>query len=221
VRDKVTLPPGYTIAWSGQYEFMQRVRERLKIFVPLTIASIFILFYFTFRSVAETLMVMLGVPFALVGGVWYLVWLEYNMSIAVWVGFIALAGIAAETSAVMLAYLDEACAERRAAGQFHTFQDVLHAVHAGAVQRIRPMAMVSLANILGLIPVMWATGTGADVMKRLAAPMVGGVLSAMLLTLVVMPALYVIWRWQTDVKRQPGAGQRTTVDVTGVHPNGS
>ena len=221
VRDKVVLPPGYTIAWSGQYEFMQRVRERLKIFVPLTLASIFILFYFTFRSVAETLMVMLGVPFALVGGIWYLVWLDYNMSIAVWVGFIALAGIAAETSAVMLAYLDDACAERRAAGQFHTFQDVLHAVHAGAVQRIRPMAMVSLANILGLIPVMWATGTGADVMKRLAAPMVGGVLSAMLLTLVVIPALYVIWRWQTDVKRQAEAAQTTNAVITGVHPNGS
>jgi len=221
VRDKVTLPPGYTIAWSGQYEFMQRVRERLKIFVPLTIASIFILFYFTFRSVAETLMVMLGVPFALVGGVWYLVWLGYNMSIAVWVGLIALAGIAAETSAVMLAYLDEACAQRQAAGQFHTFQDVLHAVHAGAVQRIRPMAMLSLANILGLIPVMWATGTGADVMKRLAAPMVGGILSALLLTLVVIPVLYVIWRWQTDVKRQAGAGQTTNAVITGVHPNGS
>jgi Cu(I)/Ag(I) efflux system membrane protein CusA/SilA len=221
VRDKVALPPGYTIAWSGQYEFMQRVRERLKIFVPLTIASIFILFYFTFRSVAETLMVMLGVPFALVGGVWYLVWLDYNMSIAVWVGFIALAGIAAETSAVMLAYLDEACAERRAAGQLHTFQDVLHAVHAGAVQRIRPMAMVSLANILGLIPVMWATGTGADVMKRLAAPMVGGVLSAMLLTLVVIPALYVIWRWHTDVKRQGGASHGTTAVITGAQPHAS
>src|SRR5262245_5797515 len=221
VRDKVALPPGYTIAWSGQYEFMQRVQERLKIFVPLTIASIFVLFYFTFRSVAETLMVMLGVPFALVGGVWYLVWLDYNMSIAVWVGFIALAGIAAETSAVMLAYLDDACAERRAAGQFHTFQDLLHAVHAGAVQRIRPMAMVSLANILGLIPVMWATGTGADVMKRLAAPMVGGVLSAMLLTLVVIPALYVIWRWHADVKRQAGASQTSKALITGAHPNGS
>ena len=228
VREQVALPPGYTIAWSGQYEFMQRVQERLKIFVPLTIASIFVLFYFTFRSVAETLMVMLGVPFALVGGVWYLVWLEYNMSIleynmsiAVWVGFIALAGIAAETSAVMLAYLDEACAQRRAAGQFHTFQDVLHAVHAGAVQRIRPMAMVSLANILGLIPVMWATGTGADVIKRLAAPMVGGVLSAMLLTLVVIPALYVIWRWHVDVKRQAGAGQTTKAVITGARPNGS
>ena len=224
VRDKVALPPGYTIAWSGQYEFMQRVRERLKIFVPLTIASIFILFYFTFRSVAETLMVMLGVPFALVGGVWYLVWLGYNMSIAVWVGLIALAGIAAETSAVMLAYLDEACAQRQAAGQFHTFQDVLHAVHAGAVQRIRPMAMLSLANILGLIPVMWATGTGADVMKRLAAPMVGGVLSAMLLTLVVIPALYVIWRWhdrcQASSRSRPddqGSDNRSTPQWIMIH----
>jgi Cu(I)/Ag(I) efflux system membrane protein CusA/SilA len=186
---------------------MQRVRERLKIFVPLTIAIIFVLFYFTFRSVAETLMVMLGVPFALVGGVWYLVWLEYNMSIAVWVGLIALAGVAAETSAVMLAYLDEACAQRKAAGQLRTHQDLLDTVHAGAVERIRPMAMAGLANILGLLPVMWATGTGADVMKRIAAPMVGGVLSAMLLTLVVIPAFYAIWRWYADVKRTAVAGQ--------------
>jgi copper/silver efflux system protein len=214
VRDQVTLPPGYTLAWSGQYEFMRRVQERLKIFVPLTIASIFVLFYFTFRSVAETLMVMLGVPFALV-------WLDYNMSIAVWVGLIVLAGIAAETSAVMLAYLDEACAQRQAAGQIHTFQDVLDTVQAGAVQRIRPMAMAGLANILGLIPVMWATGTGADIMKRLAAPMVGGVLSAMLLTLLVIPALYLIWHWHADVKRHLGAGQTATVLVTGVHPNAS
>jgi Cu(I)/Ag(I) efflux system membrane protein CusA/SilA len=207
VHAQVTLPPGYTLAWSGQYEFMQRVRERLKIFVPLTIAIIFVLFYFTFRSVAETLMVMLGVPFALVGGVWYLVWLEYNMSIAVWVGLIALAGVAAETGAVMLAYLDEACAQRKAAGQLRTHQDLLDTVHAGAVERIRPMAMAGLANILGLLPVMWATGTGADVMKRIAAPMVGGVLSAMLLTLVVIPAFYAIWRWHADVKRTVGTGQ--------------
>jgi Cu(I)/Ag(I) efflux system membrane protein CusA/SilA len=207
VRDKVELPPGYTMTWSGQYEFMQRVRERLKIFVPLTVVIIFVLFYFAFRSVAETLMVMLGVPFALVGGFWYLVWLEYNMSIAVWVGLIALAGVAAETSAVMLAYLDEACAQRKAAGQLQTHQDLLHTVYAGAVERVRPMAMAGLANILGLLPVMWATGTGADVMKRLAAPMVGGVVSAMLLTLVVIPALYVIWRWHTDVKRGATAPQ--------------
>jgi Cu(I)/Ag(I) efflux system membrane protein CusA/SilA len=143
------------------------------------------------------------------------------MSIAVWVGLIALAGIAAETSAVMLAYLDAACAQRKAAGQLRTLQDLLQTVHTGAVERIRPMAMAGLANILGLIPVMWATGTGADVMKRLAAPMVGGVLSAMLLTLVVMPALYVIWRWHTDIKPQGGAKQVTTAVMTGAQPNAS
>ncbi|MDH5640769.1 MAG: CusA/CzcA family heavy metal efflux RND transporter, partial [Nitrospira sp.] len=195
VKERVELPTGYTISWSGQYEFMQRVRERLMVFVPLTIAIIFVLFYLTFRSVAETLMVMLGVPLSLVGGIWYMVWLDYNMSIAVWVGIIALAGVAAETSAVMLAYLDAACKRRRAAGRLHTMDDLLETVHEGAVERIRPMAMAGLANILGLIPVMWATGTGADVMKRLAAPMVGGVFSAMILTLFVIPSIYVIWRW--------------------------
>jgi Cu(I)/Ag(I) efflux system membrane protein CusA/SilA len=205
VREKVELPPGYTIAWSGQYEFMQRVRERLSIFVPLTLVIIFILFYFTFRSVVETLMVMLGVPLSLVGGVWYMALLGYDMSIAVWVGIIALAGVAAETSAVMLAYLDEACARRRTAGTLNSLSELLEAVQQGALERIRPVSMTALANILGLAPVMWATGTGADVMKRLAAPMVGGVSSAMLLTLVVIPALYVIWIWQTEVKyRQAG-----------------
>jgi Cu(I)/Ag(I) efflux system membrane protein CusA/SilA len=200
VRAQVTIPPGYVLAWSGQYEFMQRVQERLKIFVPLTIAIIFVLFYFTFGSIAEALMVMLGVPLSLVGGVWYMVALGYNMSIAVWVGIIALAGVAAETSAVMLAYLDEACKQRKEAGRLNTLQDLLDTIHTGAVERIRPMSMAGLANIFGLLPVMWATGTGADVMKRLAAPMVGGVLSAMLLTLIVIPALYVLWRWHTEVK---------------------
>ena len=206
VRDTITLPPGYTLAWSGQYEFMQRVRERLTVFIPLTIGIIFVLFYFAFRSVAETLMVMLGVPLSLVGGMWYMVWLGYNMSIAVWVGIIALAGVAAETSAVMLSYLNEACKRRKAAGRLRTLDDLIETVHQGAVERIRPMAMAGSANILGLIPVMWATGTGADVMKRLAAPMVGGVLSAMLLTLVVIPAVYVLWRWwkeRRDITMSP------------------
>ncbi|MGE0680248.1 MAG: efflux RND transporter permease subunit [Candidatus Binatia bacterium] len=208
VRTQVEIPPGYVLAWSGQYEFMQRVQERLKIFVPLTIVIIFVLFYFTFGSIAETLMVMLGVPLSLVGGVWYMVALGYNMSIAVWVGIIALAGVAAETSAVMLAYLDEACKQRKEAGQLKTLQDLLETVHTGAVERIRPMSMAGLANIFGLLPVMWATGTGADVMKRLAAPMVGGVLSAMLLTLIVIPAIYSIWKWHADVKH--GAAGKAT-----------
>jgi Cu(I)/Ag(I) efflux system membrane protein CusA/SilA len=181
---------------------MQRVQERLKIFVPLTIAIIFVLFYFTFRSIAETFMVMLGVPFALVGGFWYMALLNYNLSIAVWVGLIALAGVAAETSAVMLAYLDEACKRRKEAGQLNSLSEMLDAVYSGAIERIRPMVMAGLANVLGLLPVMLATGIGADVMKRLAAPMVGGVSSAMVLTLVVMPAIYSIWRWHTDVKHR-------------------
>jgi len=207
VQEQVKLPAGYTLAWSGQYEFMQRVQERLKIFVPLTIIIIFVLFYFAFRSVAETLMVMLGVPFALVGGFWYLAVLGYNMSIAVWVGLIALAGVAAETSAVMIAYLDSAYKRRCEAGAIVSLEELIDTVRSGAVERIRPMAMAGLANILGLLPIMWASGTGADVMKRLAAPMVGGVLSAMLMTLIVIPVVYTMWRWHTDIapRANPGA----------------
>jgi len=199
VREKVSLPAGYTIAWSGQYEFMQRVRDRLMIFVPLTIGIIFVLYYLTFRSIAETLMVLLGVPLSMVGGLWSVSLLDYNMSIAVWVGLIALAGVGAETSAVMLAYLDEACSRRRQAGTLRTFPELLDAVQQGALERIRPVTMTSLSNVFGLMPVMLATGTGADVMKRIAAPMVGGVFTAMLLTLIVIPTVYVIWRWRTDV----------------------
>jgi Cu(I)/Ag(I) efflux system membrane protein CusA/SilA len=201
---KIELPPGYILSWSGQYEFMERVAERLKVFVPLTLGIIFVLYYFTFRSVAATLMVMLGVPLALVGGIWALYLLGYNLSIAVWVGLIALAGVAAETSAVMLAYLDEAVRRRREAGQLNSLADLVEAVHAGAMERIRPVMMTGLANIIGLAPTMLATGVGADVMKRLAAPMIGGVGSAMLLTLFVIPTLYVIWRWHTDVKLVTG-----------------
>ncbi|CAI8860796.1 efflux RND transporter permease subunit [Methylococcus capsulatus] len=200
VKEKIELPAGYTLIWSGQYEFMERVRQRLTIFVPLTLAIIFVLYYFTFRSVAQTLMVMLGVPLALVGGVWALYGLGYNLSIAVWVGLIALAGVAAETSAVMLAYLDEAVRRRRDAGQLHSLADLVEAVQTGARERIRPVMMTGLANIVGLFPTMLATGTGADVMKRLAAPMIGGIGSAMLLTLLVIPAIYVIWRWHGDIK---------------------
>lgn len=208
VREQVPLPTGYTIMWSGQYEYMQRVRERLTIFIPLTLAIIFVLYYFTFRTVAETLMVMLGVPLSMVGGIWSLSLLDYNMSIAVWVGLIALAGVGAETSAVMLAYLDGACDRRREAGTLRTLPDLLEAVQQGALERIRPVTMTSLSNIIGLMPVMVATGTGADVMKRIAAPMVGGVFTAMLLTLVVIPAIYVIWRWQTEIKREGGRTMR-------------
>lgn len=195
VTAKVYLPPGYTILWSGQYEFMERAKERLGLVVPLTLMIIFVAFYLTFRSVAETCMVMVGVPLSLVGAVWYLWILGYNVSIAVWVGLITVVGTAAETSAVMLAYLDEACSRRKAAGGLKTLQDVIDTVQSGAVERIRPMAMIGFVDVIGLFPVMWATGTGADVMKRIAAPQVGGVFSAMILTLFVIPPVYVMWRW--------------------------
>ncbi len=218
VRDKVELPSGYTIAWSGQYEFMQRVRERLTIVVPLTLLIIFVIFYLTFQSVAETLMVMLGVPLALVGAIWYLAILEYNMSIAVWVGIITVVGTAAETSAVMLAYLDEACRRRKKAGGLQTLEDLIQTVHAGAVERIRPMAMIGLVDVLGLVPVMLATGAGADVMKRIAAPQVGGVFSAMILTLFVIPPIYVIWRWWKERQEHRvgdlGAATRPDLNVS-------
>ncbi len=195
VAAQVELPPGYTIVWSGQYEFMERAKERLKLVVPLTLIIIFVIFYFTFQSVAKTFMVMVGVPLSLVGAVWYLSILGYNMSIAVWVGLITVVGTAAETSAVMLAYLDEACQRRKAGGGLRTLEDLIETVHLGAVERIRPMAMIGLVDVIGLFPVMWATGTGADVMKRIAAPQVGGVFSAMILTLFVIPPVYVMWRW--------------------------
>lgn len=198
---KVQLPAGYTLVWSGQYEFMQRVKERLKFVVPLTLVIIFVTFYFSFGSVAKTFMVMVGVPLSLVGAVWYLSILGYNMSIAVWVGLITVVGTAAETSAVMLAYLDEACARRKAAGGLTTLQDLIDTVQLGAVERIRPMAMIGVVDVIGLIPVMWATGTGADVMKRIAAPQVGGVFSAMILTLFVIPPVYVMWRWWSENKQ--------------------
>ena len=208
VREKVTLPAGYTIVWSGQYEFMERAKERLKLVVPLTLLLIFVIFYFTFQSVAKTFMVMVGVPLSLVGAVWYLAILDYNMSIAVWVGLITVVGTAAETSAVMLAYLDEACKRRKEAGGLRTLQDLIETVHLGAVERIRPMAMIGLVDVVGLFPVMWATGTGADVMKRIAAPQVGGVFSAMILTLFVIPPIYVMWRWwkeRRETQMRPSA----------------
>lgn len=199
VQEKGQIPPGYTISWSGQYEYMQRVKERLKLVVPLTLL-IFVLFCFAFRSVTETLIVMLGVPLCLVGAIGYLALLGYNMSIAVWVGIIAVAGTAAETSAAMLAYLDEACRRRLETGGLRTLEDLIETVHRGAAERIRPLAMIGIVDVLGLVPVMWATGTGADVMKRIAAPTIGGVFSVMILTLVVVPAIYVIWRWRKEAR---------------------
>jgi Cu(I)/Ag(I) efflux system membrane protein CusA/SilA len=190
----LTLPPGYSLTWSGQFEAMQRVREKLKLLVPLTLGIIFLLLYLNFRSVPHALIVMLALPFALVGGVWSIWALGYNTSVAVWVGFIALAGVAAETGVIMLIYLDEAYHQRRASGRLSGPDDVAAAVHEGAVERLRPKMMTVVAIMAGLAPILWGGGTGADVMKRIAAPMVGGMITSTALTLVVIPAIYFLWR---------------------------
>jgi len=190
----LVLPAGYSLQWSGQWEAMQRVKQKLLVVVPVTIALIFLLLFLNFRGVTESLLVMLSVPFALVGGVWYLWFAGYNTSVAVWVGFIALAGVAAETGVVMLLYLDEAWQERRDRGQLRDDADLVAAVRAGAVGRLRPKIMTVATIILGLMPILWSHGTGSEVMKRIAAPMVGGMVTSTLLTLVVIPAVYLLWR---------------------------
>lgn len=207
VEEMVTLPQGYTLQWSGQYEYMQRAQETMKIVVPATLLIIFLLLYMHFRSVGESLMVMLSLPFALVGGVVFMWLLDYNWSVATAIGFIALAGVAAETAVVMLLYLDHAWEERRLHG--HTsLADLYEAVIEGAVERVRPKLMTVGTTILGLLPILWATGTGASVTKRIAAPMVGGMVSSTVLTLVVIPAAYALWReWELRRSAVPHAAE--------------
>jgi Cu(I)/Ag(I) efflux system membrane protein CusA/SilA len=191
---QVDLPAGYRLEWSGQYEAIQRVKARLQVVVPLTIAVIALLLYLTFGTVAEMLIVMLSLPFALVGGVLAMWVLDYNLSIAVAVGFIALAGVAAETGVVMLLYLDHAWADITRDGGRPTRADLVRAIEYGAVNRLRPKLMTVAAIMLGLLPALWSHGTGAEVMQRIAAPMVGGMVTSTLLTLVVIPAVYYLWR---------------------------
>src|SRR5512134_208697 len=196
VRDSVKFPPGYFITWSGQFEYMERAKEKLKVVVPLTIVIIFVLLYFNFRRITETLIVMLSVPFALVGGVWLMYLLGYNMSVAVAVGFIALLGVAAEIGVVILIYIDQAlkarAAARQAAGQKISLDDLRDAVVDGALMRVRPIMMTVAAVIGGLLPIMWGSGTGSEVMRRIAAPMVGGMVSVTVLALLVIPAIYAV-----------------------------
>ncbi len=194
VRDRVVLPAGYRLVWAGQYEHLVRAEERLKLVVPVTIGIILLLLYLNFGSLAKSLIVLLSVPFAAIGAIWYLDYLGYNLSVAVWVGIIALAGVAAETGVVMLVYLDEAYERRVREGRMTTAHDLREAIMEGAVQRVRPKMMTVAAIMGGLLPIMWTTGTGADVMKRIAAPMIGGMVSSTLLTLVVIPVLYALWR---------------------------
>ncbi len=205
VAQAVNFPPGYYITWSGQFEYMERAKQRLQFVVPLTLGIIFMLLYLNFGRLTETLIVMLSVPFALVGGVWLLWWLDYNVSVAVGVGFIALAGVAAETGVVMLIYLDHAYRDRQLqcqqAGRVFTEEDLYAALMSGAAERLRPKIMTVTAIMAGLLPILWSTGTGSELMRRIAAPMVGGMVSSTLLTLLVIPALYALCK-QYAVKKQ-------------------
>jgi len=201
VAEQIDFPPGYYIAWSGQFEYMERAIEKMKVVVPVTLLLIFLLLYFNFRRVTETLIVMLSVPFALVGGVWLMWLLDYNLSIAVAIGFIALAGVAAETGVVMLIYLDQAWEEIktrvRLAGRTPDAGDLYAAVMEGAVERVRPKMMTVVSTMAGLLPILWVSGTGSEVMSRIAAPMIGGMVSSTVLTLAVIPAIYALvkqWR---------------------------
>jgi Cu(I)/Ag(I) efflux system membrane protein CusA/SilA len=202
VSEQVELPAGYTLFWSGQYEYMQRAKQRLSVIVPITLFLILFILYLNTKSMVKTGIVLLAVPFSVVGSVWLLYFLSYNWSIAVWVGLIALAGLAAETGVVMLLYLDIAYENWRREGRMETFAELADAVEHGAVKRIRPKMMTIMAILLSLVPIMWSTGTGADVMRRIAAPMIGGVLTSFGGELVVFPAIYFIWR-SLKLRRSP------------------
>jgi Cu(I)/Ag(I) efflux system membrane protein CusA/SilA len=206
VDSHIQLPAGYSIVWSGQYEYIEKTRERLQLLIPLTVLIIFVLIYASTRSAVKTGIVFLAVPFSLVGAFWLLYLLDYNMSIAVWVGLIALAGLDAETGVVMLLYLDLAHKRWDEHGRMRTCGDLTQAIHHGAVQRIRPKLMTVITIIAGLLPIMWSVGTGSDVMKRIAAPMVGGAVTSLLLELLVYPVIYSIWRSrQLDPSMTPSA----------------
>jgi Cu(I)/Ag(I) efflux system membrane protein CusA/SilA len=196
----VTLAEGYTLEWSGQYEYMQRARERLTIVIPVTLLLVVVLLYFNTRNATKIGIVLLAVPFSLIGAFWLLYLLGYNLSVAVWVGIIALAGVDAETGVVMLLYLDHAYDGARAEGRMNNLADLRAAVEDGAVKRIRPKMMTVMAILMGLLPIMWSAGAGADVMKRIAAPMVGGVITSFLLELLIYPVIYTIWKWRREVR---------------------
>ena len=190
VSEELSLPASYSLQWSGQFEYMERAQQRLQIVVPFTLIIILVLLYLNFRRVTESVIVMLSLPFALIGGVWLMYWLDYDFSVAVGVGFIALAGVAAETGVLMLVYLEQACKRWKEEGKLNTPGDLMSAIVEGAAERVRPIMMTVTSTVAGLLPIMWGVGTGSDVMQRIAAPMVGGMASAIILTLVVIPVVY-------------------------------
>jgi Cu(I)/Ag(I) efflux system membrane protein CusA/SilA len=200
VAQKVSVPTGYELTWSGQYEFMQRVAARLKFVVPITLFIVFLLLYFNTGSAIKTLIILLAVPFSAIGAVWFLYLLHYNMSIAVWVGLIALLGVDAETAVFMLMYLDLAYHDALQHGGIRSWGELREAIVHGAVKRLRPKVMTVACMVFGLLPILWSDGTGADVMKRIAAPMLGGILTSFLMELVVYPPIFAIWKWNWEIK---------------------
>jgi copper/silver efflux system protein len=215
LRDRVKLPPGYSLAWSGQYEAMERVRERLKAVIPVTLVLILLLLYLNTRSLVKTLIVLLAVPFSAIGAVWFLHLLGYNMSVGVWVGLIALLGVDAETGVFMLLYLDLAYDQAKREGRLRNLEELRTAIMEGAVKRLRPKFMTVTTTFVGLVPIMWAIGAGADTMKRIAAPMIGGILTSFLLELLVYPAVYEVWKWHFELKKG-GADSSGTLTATSV-----
>jgi len=201
IRDKVQPPPGYAISWSGQYEAMERVKERMKVVLPLTVFLIFLLLYLNTRSMTKTSIILLAVPFSAIGAVWLLYLLGYNLSIAVWVGLIALLGVDAETGVFMLLYLDLAYEQAKREGRLRNLAELRTVVLEGAVTRLRPKFMTTATLFLGLVPIMWSIGTGSDVMKRIAAPLIGGIFTSFLLELIVYPVIFEMWKWHSEVKK--------------------
>jgi Cu(I)/Ag(I) efflux system membrane protein CusA/SilA len=190
----IRMPQGYVLGWTGQYELLEKMEERMEIVLPLTLLLIVLLLWLHFRNFTEVLIVLLSVPFALVGSVWLLWLLDYHLSTAVWVGIIALVGLAAQTGVVMIVYIDNAYERRRRAGKIRDLSDIIWAHMEGTVMRVRPKLMTVATMLAGLVPLLWATGSGADVMKRIAAPMVGGLLTSAFLTLEIIPVIYTYWR---------------------------
>lgn len=203
IRNALKLPAGYSVEWSGQYEIMVRVRERLRKIVPFTLFLVCLLLYMNTRSMPKTMIVLLAVPFSAIGAIWFMYAAGYNMSVAAWVGIIALLGVDAETGVFMLLYLDLSYQQAQREGRLNSLEDLREAIVHGAAKRLRPKFMTFATTCVGLFPIMWSTGTGSDVMKRIAAPMVGGIFTSFVLELLVYPAIYEVWRWNTSMKRSP------------------
>jgi Cu(I)/Ag(I) efflux system membrane protein CusA/SilA len=221
VRDKIEkaglLPSGYRVEWTGQYEYMLRVKERLKVVIPITLALIFVLLYMNFKSIPETFIILLSIPFAMTGSIWFLWMMGYNLSIAVWVGIIALSGLAAQTGTVMIIYLDEAFHAYQKAGKMRNQHDLFEAITYGAVQRVRPKLMTVCMITFGLVPALWAHGAGAEAIQRIAAPMIGGLVTSTILTLEIVPAIYSLWRGrQVEWIKGPKPKKKTWAELSEI-----